>query len=74
MEINALTQISFPFLYIGWVHLSFKGCRVYFFVIFVIRNPVSKQWWPWSDTASDLDLHCLPIAYVLQKGRKAYLG
>ena len=50
------------------VHLSFKGCQVYLFlfVLFEIENPVSKQWRPWSDThyaASDLDLHCLPMAH-----------
>ena len=43
-----LTQISlmdFPILIIGLVHLSFKGCQVYLFIIvlFVIEISVSKQ-------------------------------
>ena len=32
-------------LYVGWVHLSFSGCQVYFvtFILILMGNPVSKQ-------------------------------
>ena len=33
-----------PLLFVGQVHLSFKGCQVYFvsFIPFLMENPVSK--------------------------------
>ena len=37
---------------------------MYFFIFILFQTdiPVSKQWRPWSDVASDLGLHCLPTS------------
>ena len=44
------------------------GARYIFFILFylyVIENPVSKQWRPWADdAASDQGLHCLPMSHT----------
>ena len=58
------TKWTIPSLSIGQVHLSFKGCLVYFFVLnlffeFLSANSVDPDQVPRS-TASDLGLHCLP--------------
>ena len=41
--------------------LGVCGMLIHFYYIFYI-NSVSKQWRSWSDAASDLGLHCLPIS------------
>ena len=56
-------------LYVGRVHLSFRGClvnrHVYFFIFFM-ENPVSKNVDPVQipHVASDLDLQSLPFAHL----------
>ena len=58
---------TFPLLYVGWVHLSYKGCQVYFvafillFAIITMMENLIKQCRPWSDDT----LRCVWSGFAL---------
>ena len=82
MDFPILIHWVSPFVILGvpWVFLFIFYFILFFFfffifVLFVIENPVSKQWRPWSDAAlCGVWSGSALFAYVPQKGRQAYLG